>query len=73
MTVIVRNRSGRYLERVPFDGSWRWLAASAAHATPLTKRDVGRLARTIRIDGARMAEAWPTMIADPLQRAPEAV
>lgn len=31
MSIMIR-RGSSYLERVPYDGRWSWLAASATHA-----------------------------------------
>ena len=35
-SVLVRNLGGRYLERIPFDGAFSFLATFHRHATPMT-------------------------------------
>lgn len=61
---LVRSVYGRYLERLPYDGSWGFLATTWQHATPVSLADAQALLQTF-------PEA--AIVPDGLSRAPIAV
>ena len=56
--IVVKSNGCGYLERIPFDGSYRFLAATAEHATVFSESVARRIAQCESLNG-HACEVWP--------------
>lgn len=60
---LLKAANDRYLERIPYDGSWSWQAPCLQHATPMTKSLAATFLSFYLAKGERCA-----VVVDPLER-----